>query len=187
MYEGEPGDRVMILLAGRVKVTCLTDNGCETLVGVSDPGDFLGELSYVGCDARLATVVALEPVEVLTIPSTAFRAYVGRRPLVALALIELLAQRLRATTTRLARFSRSDTMGRLAALLTELIDRYGRECERGVEISLTLSQDELSAWTGASRAGVTKALQTLRELGWIETGRRRIVVRNLEALRARAA
>jgi DNA-binding GntR family transcriptional regulator len=55
-----------------------------------------------------------------------------------------------------------------------------------VEIELALSQEELAAWTGASHAGLAKALQTLRELGWIETHRRRIVVRNLEAIRGRA-
>ena len=43
-------------------------------------------------------------------------------------------------------------------------------------ITLPLSQEELAGWTGSSREAVTKALRTLRELGWIETGRREISV-----------
>ena len=50
-------------------------------------------------------------------------------------------------------------------------------------ITLPISQEELAGWTGASREAVTKALRTLRDLGWIETGRRSISVRDSEALR----
>jgi CRP/FNR family transcriptional regulator, cyclic AMP receptor protein len=52
-----------------------------------------------------------------------------------------------------------------------------------VTITLPISQEELAGWTGASREAVTKSLRTLRDLGWIETGRRSISVRDAEALR----
>jgi CRP/FNR family cyclic AMP-dependent transcriptional regulator len=88
--------------------------------------------------------------------------------------------------TRFKRGS-SDTIGRLAARLLELADRYGEATDNGVVIALPLSQEELGAWIGASCAGLAGALKTLRELGWTETPRRRILVRNPEALRSRAA
>lgn len=187
MYEGEPGDRVMILLSGRVKVTRMADSGRESLLSICDPGDLLGDLSYVDEEARIGTVTALEQAEVFTVSSTVFRAYVERSPRVAQALVAVLKQRSREMALMQAQFGSSDTMGRVAARLTELADRYGHPCERGVEISLPLSQEELTAWTGASRTSTTDALQTFRELGWIETRRRRVIVRDLEALRARAA
>jgi biotin operon repressor len=52
---------------------------------------------------------------------------------------------------------------------------------------MPISQDELASWTGASRAGVAAGLQTLRELGWLTTERRRLVIHDLESLRDRAA
>jgi len=67
--------------------------------------------------------------------------------------------------------------------LVELSDAHGREGDDGVTITLPLSQEELAGWTGSSREAVTKALRTLRELGWIETGRRTISIRDREALR----
>lgn len=76
--------------------------------------------------------------------------------------------------------------GRLAARLVELAERYGEVSDAGIVIGVPLSQEELAAWVGASHAGVAKALQTLRELGWIGTQRRRIVVHDLEALRGRS-
>jgi len=79
------------------------------------------------------------------------------------------------------------TPGRLSARLVELCERYGEAAPEGTIISLPLTQEELGAWTGASHAGVAKALQTLRELGWIQTHRKRIVVRNIDALRHRSS
>jgi biotin operon repressor len=54
-----------------------------------------------------------------------------------------------------------------------------------MEIDLPISQEELAGWTGCSRDSVVKALQTMRSLGWIETARRRITVREPDQLRLR--
>ena len=187
MYEGEPGERVMVLVTGRVKITGLTEDGRELLFGICDPDDILGELSFIDGRARATSVIALEPVEAVVISSSVFRRHLETSPRVTLALLEALTRRFRDTTLKRAQFASSDTTGRLAARLVELSERYGAPTEFGVEIALALSQEELAGWTGASRAGLAKAVQLLRELDWIETGRRRILVRDLDALRARAA
>jgi CRP-like cAMP-binding protein len=59
---------------------------------------------------------------------------------------------------------------------------------RDGELSLSspISQQELAYWAGVSRDAVVRALTTLRRLGWVDTGRRQFVIRNLEALRQRA-
>ena len=55
-----------------------------------------------------------------------------------------------------------------------------------MEITLPITQEELAGWAGASREATSKALQSLRALGWVQTRRRRLVVRDLEALRRHA-
>ena len=186
MYEGEPGERVMILEEGRVKVTRIEPGGHETMLSIRDPGDLMGEVSLIDERPRLATVTALERVRALVIASSVFRAHLERTPRVAVALLEVEMRRFRETTLKRSQFAASDTTGRLAARIVELSERYGAEREDGIEIDLALTQDDIAAWTGASRAGVAKAFQTLRELGWIETHRRRLVVHQLDALRRRA-
>ena len=186
MYEGEPGERVMILEEGRVKVTRIEPGGHETMLSIRDPGDVVGEVSLIDERPRLATVTALERVRALVIASSVFRAHLERTPRVAVALLEVEMRRFRETTLKRSQFAASDTIGRLAARIVELSERYGAEREDGIEIDLALTQDDIAAWTGASRAGVAKAFQTLRELGWIETHRRRLVVHQLDALRRRA-
>jgi CRP/FNR family transcriptional regulator, cyclic AMP receptor protein len=58
--------------------------------------------------------------------------------------------------------------------------------ERGFEIVLPLSQEEVASWVGASREAVSKALQLLRALQIVETGRRRVTVLDRDALRQHA-
>jgi CRP/FNR family cyclic AMP-dependent transcriptional regulator len=185
MYQGEPGDRVMVLLTGRVKVVVVSPDGHEQLLSIRDPGDVLGELSFLDLQPRSGSVVALEPVEVLGVPAPVFREFLESAPRVAVALLESLTRRFRDTTAKRAQFGALDTLGRLAARLVELADRYGGHCEGGIEIRISLTQEELGSWTGASPAGVAKALQTMRELGWIATQRRQIVIRDIEAVRRR--
>jgi CRP-like cAMP-binding protein len=157
------------------------------MLSVRDPGDLLGELAFVDRDPRVATVTALEPVEALVTTGQALRHHLETTPRVAVVLLEIVTRRFRETTLKRAQFGASDTMGRLAARIVELAERYGEESPDGIAFSSPISQEDLAAWTGASRAGVAEALRALRELGWIETDRRRLVVRDLDALRARAA
>lgn len=187
MFEHEPGERVMVLLVGRVKVSRVGEDGREQLLGIRDPGDLLGELAFIDGLPRIASVTALDEVEAVVIPASTFRAYLETTPRVAVVLLQVVTRRVRDATLKLSQAGASDTIGRLAARILELAERYGTDSDAGVTIALPLSQEELAAWTGASRAGVAHALQTLRELGWVQTGRRSMIVRDVDALKARAA
>ena len=187
MFEHEPGDRVMILLAGRVKVSRISEDGHELLLSIRDPGDVVGELAFVDGQPRIATVSALEQVQALVIPVQALRAHLEVTPRVAVVLLEVVTKRFRDTTLKRSEFAALDTIGRVAGRLIELAERYGESDDGGIAVASLLSREELAAWAGASRAGVAHALQTMRELGWIATDRRRVLIRDLDALRARAA
>jgi CRP-like cAMP-binding protein len=187
MFQGEPDDRVMILIAGRAKVARVEQDGREVMLEIRDPGDLLGELAFIDGAARVATVAALEPVDALVIPAAVLRAHLEATPRIAVVLLEILARRLRESSTRRSTFGTADTMARLTARILELADRYGEQSQDGVCFTSPLSQEDLAAWTAASRAGVAESLRTLRQLGWIRTERRRVVVLDVASLRERAA
>lgn len=187
MLQDEVDERVMLLLAGRVKVTRAEGEGREMLLAIRDAGDLLGELAFIDGLPRVATVTALEASRALVMSAGTFRSYLERTPRVAIVLLESVAFRFRESTRQRLQFAASDTLGRLSSRLVELADRYGETDGDGLVVPMPITQDELASWTGASRAGVGQALQTLRDLGWLQTHRRRLVVCDLEALRARAA
>jgi CRP-like cAMP-binding protein len=185
-HEGGGSDAIVVVLAGRVKVSTATADGKEVVLAFRGPGDLLGELSAIDGDARSATVGALEPVEAAVVSASEFRAFLSAHPRVAILLLEMLARRLRDADRKRVEFGAHDTLGRVAARLVELADRYGEPVTDGVRITLPLSQEELAGWTGSSREAVGKALHALRGLGWVRTERRRITVLEMEPLRRRS-
>jgi CRP-like cAMP-binding protein len=187
IVEGDPGQRVLLLLAGRVKVSRVDETGHELLLSIRDPGDLLGELGAIDGEPSLADVHALDDVQALVIPAAAFRSHLETAPRVATVLLGVTVRRFRETTRRRSQLTSSDTLGRLIGRILELAERYGEQGPAGTVIELPISQEELAAWTGSSRAGVGQAMQTLRELGWISTARRRIVVHDAAAMRDRSA
>jgi CRP/FNR family transcriptional regulator, cyclic AMP receptor protein len=184
-HEGDDAGPVVVLLRGRVKVAAV-GAGREAIIAVREPGDLIGELSAMDGGPRSATVTTLEPVQALLVPGSAFASLLERHPRIALVILRMVATRLRYADAQQTQFATHDVVGRVARRLVELADRFGSSGERGIELALPLSQEELAAWTGASREAVSKALQLLRSLRILETGRRRITVLDLDALRRRA-
>ena len=187
LSERQVGDRVMALLAGRVKIVGVSDDGRDAVFGFRSAGDLVGELSAIDGHPRSGSVEALEPVEALTIATPDFLGHLERHPPVALVVMRLLCERLRDADRKRVEFAAADTIGRVAARLLELGERFGEAAGDGaVTIDLPLTQEELAGWTGSSREAVARALQTMRELGWVQTARRRITLCDQAALRARA-
>jgi CRP/FNR family cyclic AMP-dependent transcriptional regulator len=186
MHEGLHGEGVFVLLEGVVKATSVTRAGREVVLGFRGPGELIGDLAMIDDRPHSGTVISVEPVEALLIPTREFRAFIDQRPAAAVALMRMVVARFRDTDRKLVEFSASDALGRVASRLLELADTYGERSDRGLTIALHLSQEELAGWAGCSVKAVVNALHTLRQLGLIETGRRRVTILDVDALRAQA-
>jgi len=116
----------------------------------------------------------------------AFRSFLEEHAAVCLALLRVVSLRLRDADAKRIEFARFDTMGRIAVRLIELSERFGREQDDGVRITLPLSQEDLAGLTGSSLRSVSRALEEMRSLRWIETGRRDIRILDRAALERRA-
>jgi CRP/FNR family transcriptional regulator, cyclic AMP receptor protein len=182
-HGGDDTGAVLIVRSGQAKVTVPDRDGREVILGFRGPGELLGELSAVDGSTRSASATALEPLVALGLPGDAFRGLLDRRPAVAHALLGVLALRLREADRQRLEYAAYDVPSRLARRLVELAERFGRPEGEGLEITLALSQGELAGWSSCSREAASKALATLRGLGWIDTRRRHIVVRDIDALR----
>jgi CRP/FNR family transcriptional regulator, cyclic AMP receptor protein len=183
MHQDEVPGRLMVLEQGHVKVATLADDGKEVILAFRGPGDLLGEISALGGDPRCATVRALEPVDALAMAAAEFDAFLEDHPRVALAILRVVITRLREADNQQFEFGAYQTLGRVAKRLVDLAERFGEPCELGVRISLSISQEELAGWAGASREATSKALHDLRAMSLIETERRHITVRSVDELR----
>ncbi|MFB4300729.1 Crp/Fnr family transcriptional regulator [Actinomadura sp. NTSP31] len=195
--EGDQSSWVAVLLRGRVKAFSYREHGGEALLAVRGPGALLGEVAAIDGLPRSATVSALEPAQALAVTSDEFMAFLQAHGRVSIIIMRMLCQRWRDADRKRVEFGMFDATGRVAQRLVELAERFGQPYEgragapgraggQSVRITLNLSQEELAGWVGASREAVSKALRTLRRHGWIETGRRRLIVHDLQALRRHA-
>lgn len=185
--EGDISKRVMLLLAGRAKVSRYTDEGQETVLAVRVPGEVLGELSAIDGGEHVATVTIVEDGEALVITADEFMAALRAEPELAVRLLAALVEQLRDADRKRSEFVALDVVGRVAQRLLELAASFGVPAADGVRIDLPLSQRELAGWVGASREAVNKALAQLEAQGLITSERRSIVVRDRDGLRTRAS
>jgi CRP-like cAMP-binding protein len=183
MHVDQVGREVLILRSGLVKISATTRHGRAVLLAFRGPGDLVGEMAALDDAPRSATVLALEAVDALALAAADFRAVLAEQPAAQRALLLTLAERLRDADAKRVQLAAYTTMGRVAFCLLELCVRFGQGDDDRIEISLPLSQDELAGWAGASIESVGRALQSMRKLGWIQTGRRAITVLDRDALR----
>lgn len=189
MLEGDRVGHVLVLHEGRVKVTSSTPDGRELVLAVCGPGELIGEMSALGSqdDACSAAVEAIDPLVAQVISRDAFVDYIQTHPRALLVLTRSIIGRLKAADRRRLEFGSYDTPGRVARLLVEMAEKHGRVTRDGIELGLSLSQEELAGLITASRESFARSLTSLRRLGLITTGRRSILVHDLDGLRRFAA
>ena len=186
--EGEPGNRMYVVVEGKVKLGVTSTDGRENLLGVQGPGEMFGELSLFDPGPRTATATALTDCVLIGLGHADLRPWLTGRPEVAEALLQALAQRLRRTEDAMADLVFSDVPGRVAKALLELGGKFGEEdaASEGVHVTHDLTQEELAQLVGASRETVNKALADFASRGWIRLESRSVVLLDTDRLERRS-
>ena len=184
--EGEPGDSLYIVLAGKVKLGRRAGDGRENLVAVMGPSDQFGELSLFDPGPRTATAVAVTDSSVAVLPKEALVRWVSERPQIALQLMRVIARRLRRTNTMLADLIFVDVPGRVAKQLLQLAQKFGSVDGGQLRVTHDLTQEELAQLVGASRETVNKALADFASRGWLRLEGKSVVILDRERLARRA-
>jgi CRP-like cAMP-binding protein len=186
--EGDTAGSAIVIVSGLVKIHKRGRDGDELILSLCGPGDLLGEVTAVQGAARSADAVALEDVEAATVTVADLRALLARYPRVALVLLELALRRLRLADQHRLEFAAAESLPRVTSRLLELAERFGVAGPDGtLVVAMPISQEELASWAAASRESTARALRTLRELGLIETQRKRMVVLDADGLRQHAS
>jgi CRP-like cAMP-binding protein len=184
---GAAGDDIALVLAGRVKLVASGIDDREVLLAMRVPGDIIGEMAALAGIRRTASAIAVDDgVEIGRLSADDLRTFLLGHPDAALVLIRMLVRRLAEADRDRIDLSTQDSVGRVAKRLVELAADHGSPVEGGTRIELSLSQDELASWTGATRETVARALRLMRRLGWVATDHRSITVLDMPALRERA-
>ncbi|MFN2545218.1 MAG: Crp/Fnr family transcriptional regulator [Actinomycetota bacterium] len=186
MQERQPGEVVYVILSGSVKVHHVQADGTEVILAVLGEKEIVGELSMIDGFGRSATVSTLEETRTLWLDREGFWECIRDMPVLSHNLHRLMARRLRRANAHIDSLASLDVAGRIARHLLALAYEYGRPADgRGTLIPIPLSQADLAALVGASRARVNQALVEFRRRRYVSLDRNRYTVLDPEALRRR--
>ena len=184
--EGEPGDRLYIVLSGKVKVGRKSPDGRENLLAVFGPSDMFGELSIFDPGPRTSTATTVTEVSAVTMDRAALREWITKRPEIAEQLLRVIARRLRRTNNMLADLIFTDVPGRVAKALLQLAHDFGTQEGGMLRVTHDLTQEEIAQLVGASRETVNKALADFAHRGWLRLEGKSVLILEPQRLVRRA-
>ena len=180
--EGDPGDKLFVVVEGKLKLGTSSGDGRENLLSILGPGDMFGELSLFDPGPRTATATAVVDSRLLALANDQVIGWVTAHPDVSLQLLKRLSQRLRRANDVLSDLVFADVPGRVAKAIIELGERFGTKKDDGLHVNHELTQEELAQLVGASRETVNKALADFASRGWVKLEPRAVIVLDLERL-----
>ena len=173
----DPGTHLYVVLDGSVKIALPGEFGQEALVSIMRKGDFFGELALFDRSPRSASATALEDTRAALLAGDDFLAYLESHPASFRVVLETLARTIRRLSDRVEDLIFLDVPSRVAKYLLDLVRSSGDGTNE-----LTLTQDELAAFIGASRVSVNRVLGDLERREIISIRRRRIVIKDADRL-----
>jgi len=184
--EGDPADRLYIIISGKVKIGHRSLDGRDHLLAIMGPPDMFGELSVFDPGVRTASATTLTEVRAVSLDRDTLRGWMVERPEVAEQLLRVLARRLRRTNNKLTDQIFIDVPGRVAKQLLLLAQQFGTREHDGLRVVHDLTQVEIAQLAGASREATNQALSTFGEKGWIKSESHNTLILDAESLGRRA-
>ncbi len=186
-HEGDPGDRVYIIIAGKVKISLRGPGGRTNLRAIMGPTDVFGELAVFDPGPRTCTATAITDVRTVWLDRATLRAWMAQWPAIAEQLLRVLSRRLRNTDDELIDLVSSDVAARVARQLLLLAERFGTPEGDALRVVHELSQDEMAQLVGADRTSVNRALRRFASRGWIVAEGKAVLIVEPDGLARRAA
>lgn len=180
--QGDAATSFFLLVQGRVKIQQLTPHGRQIVLIVAGPGEFFGLASGIGLSTYPAAAVAVMPGLAAVWPSPAWERLAASHPDVARNAMRNVGQRLLEMQTRLREISAERVEKRIARAILRLVQQSGVKMDDGVMIDFPISRQDIAEMTGTTLHTVSRTLAAWEQSGTLIGGRRRIHVRDAQAL-----
>jgi CRP-like cAMP-binding protein len=177
-YQGDPGSQMFAITTGGVRVSVLSQDGKEIILGTLGPGDIFGEIALLDGRQRAATVTAIELSEFLVIERHDFVLVVEKYPQVAIKLLAIVTGRLRITNELIEDTLFLNLPSRLAKKLLALAKQCGEQTSQGLRIKAKFSQQERGSLVGTSGESINKQLRAWQDKGLVKVDRGYILIAN---------
>jgi CRP/FNR family cyclic AMP-dependent transcriptional regulator len=164
MGAGDATDSLSLSLSGRRQV----------ILSILGPGEFFGEMGLIDDEPRSASVVTIEPCELLSIAKRDFKKCMAENFEMTQAVMRGLVRRLREADRKIGSLALLDVYGRVARLLLDMAENVDGE----KIVTKRLPKQDIAKMIGASREMVSRVMKDLQTGGYIEMRGSNIVLRD---------
>ncbi|MBI5747297.1 MAG: Crp/Fnr family transcriptional regulator [Nitrospirae bacterium] len=180
---GESSRQVYLLKTGRVKISRISEEGRELTLALLEPGEIFGELEILEGSARDTIAEAMEESQLCVIQKEQFLSLIRKRPELSFRLTKLIGLRLRRIESRVEDLVFRDVPSRLAHLLIQLSEEYGKETPEGIILNIQITHQEMANLIGSIRETVSATLGEFKKEGLITFDGRKIIILRPDLLR----
>lgn len=183
-HEGDACKGFHIIACGQVRLFKSSASGREQVLAVNVAGESVAEIPVFDDGPYPASAVAIDETEIAFISRRDFHEYCLAHPEVALKVLAFVGARLRRLVAIIEELSFTTTRQRLVSVLVRLAQSEGRKTERGIEVQLPGSNQELANQLGTVREVISRNLMRLQAEGLLEVDARQIVIKDVKGLAA---
>jgi CRP/FNR family transcriptional regulator, cyclic AMP receptor protein len=169
-----PGDAskgIYLVMSGKVGISQIAEDRTEVLLDIVRPDELFGESAFLAEPRRSERTTAVEVAKVMTWPVSEIEDLVMKRPRLAVALLQVLAQRNVELSRRIESFAIDTIERRLARSLLHFSDRLGTPQADGSVRIMPFTHEKLSQYVGTSREIVTHYMNRFRKQGYVSYSR----------------
>jgi len=176
-HRDDPAGHVYLIASGTVKVSVPEEGGQEVVIALHRGGDVFGEISLFDEGPRSATVTAMTETTTFALANRDFMDVLRGSPDAMRQLLALLATRIRRSTGHIEDLVFLDLPGRVAKLLIDQNELLG------APNVISMTQEDLAAFVGATRVAVNRVLVDLERRGAVKLGRGHVELVDLALLK----
>lgn len=172
VHEGDHGDTLFILLAGRVKVFAAGADEREIVFDIHGAGEYVGEMSLDG-GPRSASIITLEPTTCSVVTRVTLKDHIAKHPDFAFELLAKVIRRARRATESARDLALLDVYGRVKRLFESLaVDVDGNRV-----VPEKLTHQEIADRVGASREMISRLMKDLVTGGYLDVAQKLITLK----------
>jgi CRP/FNR family transcriptional regulator, nitrogen oxide reductase regulator len=176
-YQGDPAERIFVLVGGRVKLTQAGPEGQQVLLRIAGPNTLFGGVAMAQADTYPVSAQAAADCTALSWPKALMVEWIKRFPALALNAMQVMAGQAQEIQERYRQLATERVERRLARTLLRLAAQTGKKTPEGVLIDMTLTRQDLAEMTGTTLFTVSRLLSAWEEKDLVSLGRERVVIR----------
>jgi CRP-like cAMP-binding protein len=182
--EGENVNGIYCIKDGICKLTKLSPNGKDHIVKLVTKGELLGQRSMISDEPVNLSAVALEDMQVCFIPKSEVMGYFDKNNQFSMNVMKTICGDLKEADDHMVNLAQKTVKERLAETLLYLHNTFGKNKDNSLKVQL--SRDELASMIGTATESCIRLLSDFNKLGLVEITGKKIVLKDISALKRMA-